>query len=418
MKKTLILGLIAILSTLLLAPSSFAMDLDSYDRVFYQGRNANYSLVLLKSAAGEASVQGNIMLFVYNNEFFRLNPAYLTPSGLPRDPILPGNYGFSLKYEPDSNTITGEMEWLLSPDGSWGFYITDPILVHNSSEPVLVRICLFKNMKTGRIQREITAWGIYAPVSYYWLPDNTFLYCRYSLEDNQNIIGVYDPAATYDNPMTAFKEAKGSYNNKKLLNGTMIYYDRETNEVAFVKNESKRRIYLLDLNTMEEKPTDDFIENFRHSDYEMAPSLYFPPEIHLPHDLDVFTLPVISPKVDFKYQHLLHVDGKEIPLPMAYYSSPNSAYPSIPLRQLIDTYGVSFSINFNKVFKTISIMAPNGKQIGTWSAEAICPPVLIGTTAEEIGSNIYIYSEIFFSGLKEAAGMPEGEWKVTPLFYD
>lgn len=276
-------------------------------------------------------------------------------------------------------------------------------------------------MQTGRIHREVLAWDAYTPASFYWMPDNILLHCRYSPNDSKNIIAVYDPAATPENPMTAFKEVEKlytTYNYKKLVDGTLLSYDRDTNHVAFVKNEPSRRKYLLNLTTMQLQSTNEYISNFNHSNYVMAPSTYIPPVIIIPEDLELKEIPLVSPKVDFRYQHLLQVDGHEISLPMAYYWNHSYTSPHVPLRQLINTYSLSFDTNFIKDYATISIYAPNNKQIGTWSTEAgLFPPILTGTV-DKIVNNIYINSDSFFNSLKKSTNLPEGEWNVTPLLYE
>lgn len=127
MKKVLLTGMISMIFVLLISVGSMAQGLEQYTKTFYQDQNSNYSMVLLKPANESTSLQENIMLIIQNDQYFRLDPGYLNQSGLPTEPIIPGNYEFTMNYDPEANVIKGQMDWLLSPDGTWGFFITKPL---------------------------------------------------------------------------------------------------------------------------------------------------------------------------------------------------------------------------------------------------------------------------------------------------
>jgi hypothetical protein len=217
-------------------------------------------------------------------------------------------------YDIGNNRLTLGKQYQISPDEKWGLQYNDYFGSRGR-----IKSYLLKNLENGTIEEWLkienqTGYG------FYWLPDSTILFCTYSQNEKQNVIYIFDPET---------KEFK------KVVSGSLYAYDKDKNQILFVKNEPMRKTWVMDLSTRIEKR-------------EMNPDRFYPasgeaPKVPLPpEDLNIDSLKVMTPEKDVRYEHEIGIGDQLIPVSYIFKSK-NQEF--IPLRPLIEPLGIQVNIN-------------------------------------------------------------------------
>ncbi|WP_089610033.1 hypothetical protein [Dehalobacterium formicoaceticum] len=322
------LRILLILFTVMLFPiTSFAADWDNYWVSGWHDDNSNYDIYNLRPRNEKVTDNAVIMHNLDQDEWVRLEERFcvLYKPLKPYDVKLPEawiakkgekfNPYINYYYDIGNNRLILGKQYQISPDEKWGLQYNDYYGSGGRTKSFLL-----KNLENGTIEErpELVNPGDYS--RFYWLPDSTILFYKYSQNERQNVIYIFYPET---------KEFK------KVISGSLYAYDGKTNQILFVKNEPKRENWTLDLSTRLEKREMNW-ERFYLSPDE-ASKVPISPE-----DLQMAGLKVITPEETVRYEHEIGISDQVIPVPYVFKRE-NKEF--IPLRPLMESLGIKININ-------------------------------------------------------------------------
>ncbi|MEG6521798.1 hypothetical protein [Desulfotomaculum sp. 1211_IL3151] len=215
-------------------------------------------------------------------------------------------------YDIDNNRLILGKQYNNSPNEKWGIQYNE---YYDSKSKI--KSFLLKNLENGTIEEWLTTRN---STWYYWLPDNTVLFCTYSQNEKQNVIYVFYP------------ETK---KYEKLVSGSLDAYARDKNQILFTKNEPTRQTWVMDLATRMEKQEMNRTRFYPTPDDAAKVPL-------LPGDLNIDSLRVVAPEKSVQYEHQIGIGDQVIPVPYIFQRE-NQEF--IPLRPLMEPFDIKININ-------------------------------------------------------------------------
>jgi hypothetical protein len=301
--------------------ASFAADWNNYWVSGWQDANSGYAIYNLSPLNDRVKDQIVLLHNPGTDDWVRLEASIrsLWPvdgENFPRAWVIEGEKAFNpyahYHYDLLNNQLILGKQYQLSPNKKWGLQYND----YYASPGIRIKSFLLKNMEQGSIDEWLTTgystW-------YYWLPDNTLMFCTYSTEEKQNVIYRFDPAAE---------------SLAKVVSGSLYAYNEKHNQILFVKNEPQRKNRVLDLSTGLQVQTDNIASFYPASETAKVP---LPPE-----DLDLAGLKVLSPERVVQYEHEMQIGEESIPLPYVWQKGEQEF---IPLRPLLQPLRINININ-------------------------------------------------------------------------
>jgi|GEM_PF-6828254 len=348
-----------------------------YTQITYQAQNANYAIINLQKQTDSMYQKENTLLFVFGGNYYLLDPKLYDPqTGIPYETILPGNYDFDLQYSSENDIISGQLSYTNSPTGSWSLHEMTPLALQGNDKTQVLREFLLKDNNSGNIYYADFGgadFGLNPPYAYYWLPDDTLLYCRADNTSLENVIYIMQPQ---------------TLESTELARGTLLAYDAATNSIIYLKNGSGSEKYLLNITSGEETDTGEAIENFNYGSISNVKSLPTYSPITLPDDLDITNLPVISPQIEIDYQQELHAAERVIPLPYAVYENAEVTDQMMPLAILESNFGLTYQITQDASSRSIKITSPTGKTLSETSGQKAL--LLDNTGIRELANSVFV----------------------------
>ncbi len=320
--------LFVVLAVMLFPAASFAASWNDYWVSGWHDDNSGYDIYNLSPENEKVNDRAVIMYSPDQDEWMRLDES-VQSLWQPYDGKLPGAWVMekgkefnpyeNYYYDVLNNRLILGKQYQISPDGKWGIQYNG-YYESNSGRISSIKSYLIKNLDQGTIEEwlktENSTW-------YYWLPDNTILFCTYSWNEKQNVISIFDPKTKH---------------YEKVVSGSLRAYDQGKNQILFVKNEPTRKSWVMDLSTRIEKREDNTGSFFPDvPDVPDVPEAPLPPE-----NLDIKSLKVISPERGVQYEHEIQIGDQVIPVPYVFKRE-NKEF--IPLRPLIESLGVKININ-------------------------------------------------------------------------
>lgn len=279
------------------------------------------------------SLEGNIVVFETNDgNWFsfreKITSIYKEPDlNHPSLGYLIGYpFDFSRFYfDVSKKTIYRGNQYYTSPNTKWGYvenmygawgYVDD--IYYGGWQNRFTHDVLLKNMVSGEVEQILESNAS----SYFvrWTNDNKLLICRYSNQEKQKEILIYNP------------EAKTL---KRLTLGTINLFLPEKDTLLFVKNEFQRKPWILTLKDGKERLVTDNKEVEKlykqNSDYK---------KLELPATFDLKNAKNFEPLIRTNFEHNLKIKNIDVPVPMVFKKA-NKTY--IPIRPLMQ--GINLKVN-------------------------------------------------------------------------
>jgi len=348
-----------------------------YTQTVYQAPNANYAIIGLEKQTDSMYQKENILLFAFGGNYYLLDPKlYDANTGLSYETILPCNYDFDLQYSSENNLISGQLSYNASPSGNWSLHEMTPLALQGNDTTRILREFLLKDNNSGNIYYANLGaedFGLNPPYAYYWLPDDTLLYCRADMATLENVIYILQPQ---------------TLQSTELARGTLIAYDAASNSITYLKNGYGSEKYLFNIASGEETDTGEAVENFSYASISNVRPLPTYEPVTLPDDLDITNLPQISPQIEIDYQQELHAAERVIPLPYAVYENGEATDPMMPLAILESNLELTYEINQEASSRSIRITSSTGKTIlETTGQKAL---LLNNTGIRELADTVFV----------------------------
>lgn len=348
-----------------------------YTQTVYQAQNSNYAVIDLEKQTDSMDQTENILIFAFGGNYYLLDQKlYDTQTGLPYETILPGNYDLDLQYSSENNLISGQLSYSVSPTGSWSLHEMTPLVLPGNDTARILREFLLKDNNSGHIYYAGLGgedFGLNPPYAYYWLPDDTLLYCRADMATLENAIYILQPQ---------------TMQSTELARGTLLAYDAATNSITYLKNGYGSEKYLLNIESGEETDTGEALENFNYGAISNVRSLPTYAPLTLPDDLDIANLPQISPQIEIDYQQELHAAERVIPLPYAVYENAEATDPMMPLPILERNLGLTYEIDQEASSRSIRITSSTGNTLLDASGQKSL--LLDNTGIRELADTVFV----------------------------
>ncbi|MCQ6563610.1 hypothetical protein [Paenibacillus mendelii] len=237
----------------------------------------------------------------------------------PFKPVSPPLFG-TLLYDHTDNTLVYSKPYIISPGRGYGIRQQEDYVSTGNGSQRLFSIWL-KDRKTGVI-REIWRSNQRGEYRFHWTNDDQLLSQRYNQTTRTVEITQYDPSI-------------GTF--KHLLDGQLWRINPKTNQILYLDNTTKRKVWIYDMNTGVKRLSKGVVEE--NTLFAAAPS---PMEntVTPPVDLDVRSLPELEPQFISMNEADLIVNGARYPLAMAIVSGINNF---IPLSSVMAELGLTLS---------------------------------------------------------------------------
>jgi len=226
----------------------------------------------------------------------------------------------TLLYDNTDNTLVYGKPYIISPGRGYGIREQEDYVSTGNGTQRLFSVWL-KDRKTGVI-REIWRSNQRGEYRFHWTNDDQLLSQRYNQTTRTVEITRYDPST-------------GTF--KHLLDGQLWRINPKTNQILYLDNTSKRKVWLYDMNTGVKRLSKGVVEE--NTLFAAAPA---PMEVTItpPADLDVRSLPEMEPQFMSANEADLIVNGARYPLAMAIVSGINNF---IPLSSVMNEWGLTLS---------------------------------------------------------------------------
>lgn len=239
-------------------------------------------------------------------------------------------------FDPAQNLITEQYSYDQSPDGKWGYFYCK-----YTSIPGGLYSMFFKNYATGEITYFDSA--INYPMES-WVTGNKLVYQKFGEAERENVIYLYDPAQS---------------KSQKLFNGSLWEYDREKNEIQFVKNEPNRQPYVYSFRTGEIKALSydgEQVDAVYDDSFQKIKAIEMPFKLT---DEAIKALPLLEVTEKTVFEHAVTIKGRDYPV-RRVLTVEGKQY--IAIRSLFQDFNLSLEItidyrDYNR--KKFSLSAPD-----------------------------------------------------------
>ncbi|UVI29851.1 hypothetical protein [Paenibacillus spongiae] len=226
----------------------------------------------------------------------------------------------TLLYDNTDNTLVYGKPYTISPGRGYALREQEDYISTDNGSQRQFSIWL-KDRKTGVI-REIWRSSQRGEYRFHWTNDDRLLSQRYNQDTRTVEITEYNPST-------------GTFEH--LLDGQLWRINPKTNEILYVDNTPKRKVWIYDLKTGIKRLSKGVVEENTRFAAEPAPMEV---TVTPPSDLDVRSLPEVEPQFVHANEADLIVDGTRYSLPMAIVSGINNF---VPLTSIMNEMNIALS---------------------------------------------------------------------------
>ncbi|WP_238650105.1 hypothetical protein [Paenibacillus piscarius] len=284
----------------------------------------------------------------------------------------------SYVYDTKSESIVRKSNYILSPDGRWGYLERSRYSWQEGTDGSSKYMGKFndqylRDTATGKVTIYHSTDSRYNAL---WMNQHTLLEGRYDKGLKQNVISTYDPSTG---------------KRKELVKGTLYNWNLEKGLIQYGKNEPKRLPWIYNL----KDGTSRLVKNDSELRALFPSQTAARAELSLPKSTVLKDLPVAEVPITLSYEYNVNLDGKGVDVSTVFSSGGQEWIPVKPLAA-----SLGWKIEVMNITQTGDPSAAYINKITNGGKEAVLTPANSFTSGNRLYMTQAQIKELGYSTIK------------------